>query len=38
VKMMIALSMLGLLLLLLPTLFRAGIGVSFTAIRGFIAR
>jgi flagellar biosynthetic protein FliR len=38
VKMMIGLVMLGWLALLLPALFRAGIGVSFTAIRGLIAR
>jgi flagellar biosynthetic protein FliR len=38
VKMMIGLAMLGWLALLLPALFRAGISVSFSAMRGFIAR
>lgn len=38
VKMMIGLALLGWLALLLPTLFRAGMSSSFTAMRGFIAR
>ena len=38
VKMMIGLAMLGWLALLLPALFRAGISVSFSGMRGFIAR
>ena len=38
VKMMIGLALLGWLALLLPALFRAGIGASFTAVRGLIAR
>jgi len=38
IKMMIGLAMLGWLALLLPTLFRAGMGMSFTAMRGLLAR
>jgi flagellar biosynthesis protein FliR len=38
VKMMIGLALLGWLALLLPTLYRAGMSSSFTAMRGFIAR
>jgi len=38
VKMMIGLALLGWLALLLPALFRAGIGASFTVVRGLIAR
>jgi flagellar biosynthetic protein FliR len=38
VKMMIALAMLGWLALLLPTIFRAGMSVSFAGARGLLAR
>jgi flagellar biosynthetic protein FliR len=38
VKMMVALTMLGWLAILLPTLFRAGMDTSFGVIRGLIAR
>lgn len=38
VKMMIGLALLGWLALLLPTLYRAGMNTSFTAMRGLIAR
>jgi flagellar biosynthetic protein FliR len=38
VKMMVGLAMLGWLALLFPTLFRAGMSVSFAAVRGLVAR
>jgi flagellar biosynthetic protein FliR len=38
VKMMIGLALLGWLALLLPALFQAGIGASFAAMRGLLAR
>jgi hypothetical protein len=36
--MMIGLAMLGWLALLFPTLFHAGMSVSFAAVRGLVAR
>jgi flagellar biosynthetic protein FliR len=38
VKMMIGLALLGWLALILPALFRSGIGVGFAAMRGLLAR